>query len=124
MIAALLGEGPGGLCFLEKMDNGFHPSRLHLLTELIERQTAKGKIQVVGTTHSPELLSIVNDDTFGNMSVVCRLENTDAAVVRLISGLPSASKLRKSQGLGRLLAGGWMEDALAFIQENGEGKGE
>ena len=124
MIAALLGEDSGGLYFFEEIDNGLHPSRLHLLIDLIERQAAKGKIQVVATTHSPELLSIVNDDTFGNMSVVCRLENTDDAVIRPVSGLPGADKLRKSQGLGRLLAGGWMEDALAFTEDSGEGEGE
>ena len=114
MLAALLSEDAGGLYFFEEIDNGLHPSRLHLLIDLIERQTTKGKIQVVATTHSPELLSIVNDDTFANMSVVCRVENSDDAVIRPVSSLPNAGELRKSQGLGRLLAGGWMEDALAF----------
>ena len=120
MLAALLSENPGGLYFFEEIENGLHPSRLHLLIELIERQTAKGKVQVVATTHSPELLSIVNDDTFANMSVVCRLEDTDDAVIRRVADLPEARRLRESQGLGRLLAGGWMEDALAFTECGGE----
>ena len=120
MLAALLSENPGGLYFFEEIENGLHPSRLHLLIELIERQTAKGKIQVVATTHSPELISIVNDNTFANMSVVCRLENTDDAVIRLVSELPNAGKLRKSQGLGRLHFSGWMEDMLAFTEGEAE----
>ena len=120
MVAVLLGEDPGGLCFFEEIDNSLHPSRLPLLIDLVERQTAKGKIQVVATTHSPELLSIANGDTFANMSVICRMENADNAVIRPVSGLPNAGKLRKSQGLGRLLASGWMEDALAF--DEGEAK--
>ncbi len=122
MLATLLGEGPGGLYFFEEIENGLHPSRLHLLIDLIERQTAKGKIQVVATTHSPELLSIVNDDTFANLSVVCRLENGDDAVIRPVSKLQNARELRKSQGLGELLAGGWMEDALAFTEGGNEGE--
>ncbi len=120
MLAALLDKDPARLYVFEEIDNGIHPARLHLLVDLIERQTAKGSVQVVTTTHSPELLSIVNDDTFGNMSVVCRLENTDDAIIRPVSELQNAAKLRKSQGLGRLLAGGWMEDALAFA-EGGDG---
>ncbi len=124
MLAALLDKDPARLYLFEEIDNGIHPARLHLLVDLIERQTAKGSVQVVTTTHSPELLSIVNDDTFGNMSVVCRLENTDDAIIRPVSELRNARKLRKSQGLGRLLAGGWMEDALAFTEDSGEGEAE
>ena len=54
MLAALLGPNPAQLYFLEEIDNGIHPSRLSLLVDLIERQTAKGKTQVIATTHSPE----------------------------------------------------------------------
>ena len=53
MLAALLGPNPAGLYFFEEIDNGIHPSRVRLLIDLIERQTAKGEIQVVTTTHSP-----------------------------------------------------------------------
>ena len=123
MLAALLSEDPACLYFFEEIDNGIHPARLHLLIDLIERQTAKGRVQVVSTTHSPELLSMVNEDTFENMSVVCRLEDTEDAIIRLVSDLPNARKLRNSQGLGRLLAGGWMETALAFT-EGGAGHRE
>ena len=119
MLAALVDEGSAGLYFFEEIDNGIHPSRLHLLVELIERQTGKGGLQVVTTTHSPELLSMVNDDTFRHMSVVCRSEYTEGAVIRLVADLPNAGKLRKHEtgGLGRLLAGGWMENAIAFTED-------
>ena len=120
MLAALLDEEPAGLYFFEEIDNGIHPSRLHLLVDLIESQTRKGTVQVVTTTHSPELLSMVNDDTFRHMSVVCRSEDTEDAVIRPVADLPNAEKLRKTQGLGRLLAGGWMETALAFTEGDGD----
>ena len=116
MLAALLGPNPAGLYFFEEIDNGIHPSRLHLLIDLIEQQTAKGQIQVIATTHSPQLLSIINDKTFENTSVVCRLEDTEDAIIRRVADLPNAKELRESQGLGRLLAGGWMEDTLAFTE--------
>ena len=118
MLAALLGPDPARLYFFEEIDNGIHPSRLNLLIDLVEQQTAKGEIQVVATTHSPQLLSMIGDSTFENTSVVCRLEDSEDAVIRPVADLPNAKKLRESQGLGRLLAGGWMEDALAFTEGN------
>ena len=119
MLAALLGGDPTRLYFFEEVDIGLHPSRLHLLVELIERQTAKGGPQVIATTHSSDLLSMVSDETFENTSVTCRLEDTNDAIIRPVAHLPNAGRLRKTQGLGRLLAGGWMEDALAFTESNG-----
>ena len=123
MLAALLGKNPAGLYVFEEIDNGIHPSRLRLLLDLIEKQTAKGEIQVVTTTHSPELLSMINDDTFKNTSVVCRSPDTDDAVIRPIAELPNAEKLRKSQSLGRLHTGGWLENAVWFSQAGGEAQG-
>ena len=118
MLAALLGPDPARLYFFEEIDNGIHPSRLHLLIDLIERQTTKGQTQVIATTHSPELLTMIGDTTFENTSVVCRLEDTEDAIIRPVADLPNARKLRTDQGLGQLLAGGWMEDVLAFSEEN------
>ena len=124
LLAALLGDDPACLHFFEEIDNGIHPVRLHLLIDLIERQTAKGRVQVVSTTHSPELLSMVNDRTFGNMSVVCHLEDIEDSIIRPVANLPNAGELRKAQGLGRLLAGGWMETALAFAESDGDSEEE
>lgn len=116
MLAALLGANPARLYFFEEIDNGIHPSRLRLLADLIERCTAEKGIQVVATTHSPDLLSMIGDETFRSTSVVCRRSGTDTAVVRPISELPAAGELRRSQGLGRLHASGWMENAISFTE--------
>ncbi len=119
MLAALLDEDSSGLYFFEEIETGLHPSRLHLLVDLIERQTAKGRVQVVATTHSPDLLSMVNDETFRNTALVCRLPDKSDAIIRRIADLPNAEHLRETQELGRLLSGGWMETALAFTEGNG-----
>ena len=119
MLAALLGPDSAQLYFLEEIDNGIHPSRLSLLVDLIERQTAKGKTQVIATTHSPELLTIMGDSTFEHTSVVCRLEGAQDAVIRPVAKLGNAAKLRKTQGLGRLLTSGWIETAVTFSEEDG-----
>ncbi len=116
MLTVLLGPDPDGLYFFEEIDNGIHPARQWLLLELIEKQTAKRGIQVVTTTHSPDLLTMMNEETFKNTSVVSRLEDADDAIIRPVAKLPRAGELRKSQGLGNLLSGGWMEDVLAFTE--------
>ena len=118
MLAALLGPNPAGLYVFEEIDNGIHPARQRLLLDLIEGQTGKGSIQVVTTTHSPDLLELVGDGTFEHTSVVCRLPDTDDAVVRPLADLPKAGALRQSQGLGRLHRSNWMEDAILFTSSN------
>ena len=124
MLAALLGPDPARLYFFEEIDNGLHPSRLHLLLDLIETQTERSGVQVVTTTHSPELLSMMSDRTFADTSIVCRLPGATEAIIRPVSEIPQAAELRKSQELGRLLADGWMEDALAFTRNRDGEDGE
>ena len=122
MLAALLGPSPiGTLYVFEEIDNGIHPSRLRLLIDLIESQTRQLRVQVLTTTHSPDLLSMVSDFTFKHTSVVCRRPDTNDAVIRPVAELPDAERLRQSQGLGRLHATGWMEDAVFFADDGGTG---
>ena len=66
-------------------------------------------------------MTFVNDSTFEKMSVVCRLEDSQDAIIRPVAELPNARKLRKSgRGLGGLLTEGWMETAVAFTENHDE----
>ena len=123
MLAVLLGTNSASLYFFEEIDNGIHPVRLSLLMDLIERQTAKHGIQVLTTTHAPTLLTVMNDNTFENTSVVCRLEDTSDAIIRPVAELPNVRELRQDQGLGRLHESGWMENALFFTEDYDEAEG-
>ena len=121
MLSVLLGDNPSGLYFFEEMETGIHPARQWLLLDLIEKQAAKRGAQVVTTTHSPDLLTFVNDGTFEHLSVVCRLEDSHDAIIRPVANLPNAEELRTAQGgLGRLLSSRWMETALAFTEDYDE----
>jgi predicted ATPase len=120
MLATLLVQYPEGLHFFEDINTGIHPTRLHLLMDLIERQTAKQGIQVITTTHAPTLLTVMNDQTFENTSIVCRLEDSSDAIIRPVAELPNARELRQDQGLGRLHESGWMETALYFTEDYDE----
>ena len=116
ILAGLLHPNESGLYFFEEIDSGIHPNRLWLLLDLIERQTAKGKIQVVTTTHSPALLAWMNDTTFEHTSVVYRDEYWTDSVIRPIADLYNLRELRESQGLERLLTSGWFETAMKFSE--------
>ena len=120
ILAALLGENPAGLYFFEEIENGIHPARLGLLLDLIEHQTAKGRTQLVTTTHSPDVLSMINDAAFQNASTLFRSPHADHAIIRRIADLPDASRLRQEQDLGRLHASGWLETVLAFAEDREE----
>ncbi len=116
ILAALLNEEAGGIYFFEEIDNGIHPNRLWLLLELIERQTAKGEIQVITTTHNPALLDWIRDETFENTSVIYRDEYWSDSVIRPIADLYNLRELRKSRELGRLFTSGWLENAMKFSE--------
>ena len=116
MLAALLGANPAKLYFFEEIDNGIHPSRLRLLLDLIETQTGKGNLQVVTTTHSPDLLSMIGKNTFESTSIVYRPMFSDASTVTRITTLPDAIAMWEKQRLGELHGTGWFEDAINFSE--------
>ena len=116
ILAALLGPNEGGLYFFEEIDNGIHPNRLWLLMDFIERQTAKGDVQVITTTHSPALLSWMKDETFENTSVVYRDQYWADSVIRPIADLYNLRELRKTDTLGELHTVGWFETAMKFSE--------
>ena len=116
MLALLLNEDTGGTYFFEDIDAGIHPNRLWLLLELIEKQTAKGNIQVITTTHNPALLAWMSDSTFENTSIVWRDEYASDSVIRPIADLYNLRELRKSRGMEGLFTEGWLETAMKFSE--------
>ena len=112
MLALLLNEDTGGTYFFEDIDAGIHPNRLWLLLELIEKQTAKGNIQVITTTHNPALLAWMSDSTFEHTSVVWRDEYASDSVIRPIADLYNLRELRKKYGMEGLFTEGWLESAM------------
>lgn len=114
MIAALLGPEPARFYFFEELENGIHPTRLHLLMQLLENRTRGGMIQVIATTHSPQLLAILSMKSLENSSLVYRLEQTPDARIKRILDIPTAIDVVKQQDMAKLLSSGWLEDAVAF----------
>jgi predicted ATPase len=114
MLAALLGPQPARFYFFEELDNGIHPTRLHLLLQLIEQQTKLGRTQVVASTHSPQLLRLVNAETLEHTSLTYRLAGQPEAQITRILDIPEAREVIRTQDLARLHESGWLEDAVSF----------
>ena len=116
LLAILLSPDRRGIYFFEDIDAGIHPARLWLLLDFIEKQTAKGDVQVITTTHSPALLTWMNDSTFEHTSVVYRDDYWSDSVIRPIAQLPNLRELRKSHTLGELFTENWIGEAMKFSE--------
>jgi predicted ATPase len=117
MIAVLLGPEPQRFYFFEELENGIHPTRLHLLLQLIEQKVKGGELQMVATTHSPQLLQMLSKDSLAHASLIYRLESSADAGIRRILDIPDAATVLQSHDIANLHSSGWMEDIMAFAQE-------
>lgn len=117
MLAALLGPKPARFYFFEELDNGLHPTRLHLLLQLIEHQTKQGQLQVVASTHSPQVLRLASAETRQHIALTYRLaDQADAHIIRL-RDIPEAQRVIDQHDLARLHESGWLEDAVTLMAE-------
>jgi predicted ATPase len=116
MLAALFTPEPAPLYFFEEIENGIHPTRLHLLIELLEKKAAEG-IQIVATTHSPQLLSLMNAETLKHAALVYRLEEQLDSRIKRILEIPEAKRVIEKQNISLLHASGWFEDVMELLQQ-------
>ena len=116
LVAALLSEDSGRIYFFEELDNGIHPTRLHLLLDLVQRASKNLNIQVIGTTHNPALLAFLDEQARNDALLVYRSETSEGSRLIPIMSLPRAKEILASQDLGRLHQAGWLEDAAIFSE--------
>ena len=124
MLAAFLGSVTDSFYFFEELENGIHPTRLHLLTQLIEYQSKRRGIQVVASTHSPYLLNFLQAETLEYASLLYRLEGQPDAHIQHIMDIPDARRLIQEQGILRLHESGWFENVMFFLDDDEEAEPE
>jgi predicted ATPase len=117
MLAAYFSAPPDSLYFLEELENGIHPTRVHLLLQLIEQQAKQGKVQTIATTHSPQLLLLANQETLEHVSLVYRLPDRPDAKIQRVMDIPNIHKVLQNEDLGRLQESGWLEDVMYFTAD-------
>lgn len=118
MIAALLGPEPADFYFFEELENGIYPTRLHLLLQLIQQQTARRACQVMATTHSPQLLGFLGAESRDAAILIYRQPSSREGGIKRIIEIPDARKVLARQDMARLHASGWFENAIAFALEH------
>jgi predicted ATPase len=96
---------------IEEIENGIHPSRLRLLLELLKSQSSEDGPQVFATTHSPLVLSWLDEGDYATTFLCKRDEESGASIIRPLSEIPRLVELVKTQPIGDLFAEGWLEAA-------------
>lgn len=117
--AAVLGTDPARCYFFEEMENGIHPNRAHVLIELLQNATRDGRIQVIGTTHSPALLDFLDDAGLKDASLVYRVG--PVSKVRRLADIPALWQVTPRARPGDLQGSGWFETVAAFLEEETTG---
>ena len=85
---------PPEVITIEEIENGLHPSRVHLLIELIEQVTRDRSRQVIATTHSP--LSLLALRAARNDAIVFgRRPGEQGSVMRRLGELPDFERVAK-----------------------------
>ncbi len=116
LLALLFQDDPPQLLFIEEIETGLHPTRLDLLANLIEQRTEQTDTQVIATTHSPQFLQVLDDETLADAQLVYRTGNGPEAKICPLLEVPTARKVlaKPRQNVRDLLSSGWFERVMAF----------
>lgn len=112
IVTAMLTRQPGSLLVIEEVDNGLHPSRAHVLMEMLCTLGKQRGIDVIVTTHNPALLDAAGARMVPFITVVHREDATGISKLTLLENIDALSKLIANGMLGRLSEWGWLEEAL------------
>ncbi len=112
IVTAMLTRQPGSLLVIEEVDNGLHPSRAHVLVEMLRNLGKNRGIDVIVTTHNPALLDAAGVKMMPFITVVHRDNTTGASLLSQLEDVKQLPKLIASGSLGQLSASGSIEAAL------------
>jgi predicted ATPase len=114
IVAAFFQPEMPSILMIEEIENGFHPSRMRLLVELLRSRAGQTGTQVFVTTHSPTLLAWLDPEDYATTFLFRRDEQTGESHVRALTDIAEFNDVvvQKKQPIGELLAQGWLEAAL------------
>lgn len=119
ILAAVFGPSPADLYFFEEIENGVHPSRAHLLVDLIGQQARARGIKVIVSTHAPALLSAMPPADLAQ-AVYCYLDLGEGGQeTKLITfhEIPHLEDRLAEVRVDALFADGWIETALSLATD-------
>jgi predicted ATPase len=112
ILAAMFSAPEGSVFLMEEIENGLHPTRVHLLVELLEQFAESRKLQIIATTHSSQVLLGLSDEALRNAVLFARTEETPGTVTRRLGDLPDFEEVTRTTQIDRLFTTGWLEQAL------------
>ena len=92
--------------------------RLALVLSLLEARTQQHPLQVLATTHSPQLLRFLQRDHLDYVYVAYRIEGIVQTRLKKLKELPHFMEVLEKLDLARMLESDWIESTLFF--EEGE----
>ncbi|RUO88535.1 hypothetical protein D7Y11_34865 [Corallococcus sp. AB018] len=102
----------GSLVILEEPETGLHPQRIHLLVEFLEAVSRERNLQVILTTHSPQVLMALSPDALKSTVLCARSPGHSGTVLRRLGDLPHFEEVSKHSNIEHLFTTGWLERAL------------
>lgn len=112
IVTALLTREKGSLLVIEEVDNGLHPSRAHLLLEMLRTLGKERGVDVIVTTHNPALLDAAGGKMLPFITVAHRDGKTGVSQLIQLEDVNQLPKLMASGSLGKLSTEGRIEAAL------------
>lgn len=119
-LAALLGKEETMFYFFEEIENGIHPSRLKLLISLLEQRSVGGQLQMVLSTHSPNLLGILTSDARRHVTLIYRSPEASCSKAISITSIPGFDQALQNQQLSDIHASSWFENVMELIPDTEE----
>lgn len=112
LLAAAYSVEPGTTILIEEIENGLHPTRLHLLLELLDQVTRTREIQIIATSHSPFALQALRPEVLAQAVVFGRHPDAQGTVAHALGDLPHFAELVEQRGIEHLFTSGWLERSL------------
>jgi predicted ATPase len=103
---------PGSVFLIEEIDNGLHPSRIHLLVDYLQSVARERQVQILATTHSPVVLHALERGTLMDAVVFGRIPDREGTIMRRLGDLPHLDDALAVEEIDRLFETGWLERAL------------
>lgn len=112
ILTALLTRPKDSLLVIEEIDNGLHPSRAHMLLDMLRTVGAERQVDVLATTHNPALLDAMGTDMVPFITVAHRDPRSGLSVLTLLEDLHQLPKLLARGPIGKLSSQGLIERSL------------
>jgi predicted ATPase len=112
ILAALFSAEPETVFLLEEIENGLHPTRIHLLVEVLEQFAESRKLQIIATTHSSQVLLGLSEKALRNAVLFARTRETPGTITRRLGDLPHFDEVTEKMHIDRLFTTGWLEMTL------------